>query len=378
MTTTTKKTSTPPIFYVLAALSLLGVVVGIYRLATGLAYTTNLSNGVPWGIWIAFDFFAVPLSAGAFTLAATLHIFNRHKYHGVAHLALLAGWLGYLMVVLVLVLDINRWDQFWSVLLPWNWNLHSFMFEVALSITLYFGVMMLELVPVVFGRKNWLAVQTVERLTPLIAGVGVLLSTVHQSSIGAIFLILGHRLDPLWWSPIIPLHFFTSALFSGLSVAILLALLTWRAMRQPAPMSLLTSIAKVSGIIMIIYLVLKIGDLLLAGDLGLAFGGSGAVSLLFWLEIVLIAVAMGIYLSGAREKENNLLIGSICTLVALMINRWTIAWFAFKPTTGYTYSPHWMEIAIIVAAFAGGILFYSLGVRNLPVLREGLAEEVQH
>jgi Ni/Fe-hydrogenase subunit HybB-like protein len=123
----------------------------------------------------------------------------------------LAGFLGYLMVVLVLIMDINRWDQFYNVLLPWRWNLHSFMFEVAMSITLYFMVLVLELLPIVFGRKNWLMVQVVNQLIPFIAGVGILLSTVHQSSIGAIFLILAHKLNPLWWSPIIPLFFFTSA-----------------------------------------------------------------------------------------------------------------------------------------------------------------------
>jgi len=372
-TTTTKRAAFPPVFYVLGVIALLGLALGVYRLATSLGATTNLNAGYPWGLWIAFDFFAVPLSAGAFTLAATLHIFNRKEYHGIAHLALLAGFLGYLMVILVLILDINRWDQFYNVLLPPFWNLHSFMFEVAMSITLYFGVMILELFPIVFGRKNWLAVQVVEQLTPFIAGVGVLLSTVHQSSIGAIFLILRHRLDPLWWTPIIPLLFFTSALFSGLSVATFLTILTWRALHKPTPKPLLFGLTRVAAFIMVLFLVLRFGDLLLAGELGLMFS-RGGLSLVFWMEVVLLVAAMVIYFSRLRENENILLGGTICTLVWLALNRSTIAWFALHAPPGATYFPTWIEIGIVVAALAAGILFYSLGVRSLPTLRASVEE----
>jgi len=372
-TATRSKPSFPISFYVLGVIALLGLALGVYRLATSLGATTNLNAGYPWGLWIAFDFFAVPLSAGAFTLAATLHIFNRKEYHGIAHLALLAGFLGYAMVILVLVLDINRWDQFYNVLLPPMWNLHSFMFEVAMSITLYFGVMLLELFPIVFGRKNWLAVRVVEQLVPLIAGVGVLLSTVHQSSIGAIFLTLGYRLDPLWWSPILPLLFFTSALFSGLSVAALLAILTWRALRRPVPLPLVQGLTRVAAFIMAAFLVLKFGDLLLAGELGLMFT-RGALSLVFWAEIILLAAAMVIYFR-AQENENALLAGAICTLAWLALNRFTVAWFAQHAPAGATYFPSWIEIGIVAAAFAAGLLFYALGVRYVPTLNAAVTEK---
>lgn len=373
---TRSKVSFPLSFYVLGVIALFGLTLGIYRLATSLGATTNLNQGYPWGLWIAFDFFAVPLSAGAFTLAATLHIFNRKEYHGIAHLALLAGFLGYLMVILVLILDINRWDQFYNVLLPPFWNLHSFMFEVALSITLYFGVMILELFPIAFGRKNWLAVRVVKQFVPLIAGVGVLLSTVHQSSIGAIFLTLSHRLDPLWWSPVIPLLFFTSALFSGLSVAGLLAILTWRALRQPTPLPLVQGLTRVAAYIMAAFLVLKFGDLALAGELGLMFT-SGALSLVFWAEVILLIAAMVIYLR-AGQNENALLAGTVCTLAWLALNRFTIVWFALHAPAGATYFPTWIEIGIVAAAFSAGILFYALGVRYVPELRAGVVEAQTH
>ena len=361
----------------LAAVVALGIVLGILRLVKGLGPTTNLNTGYPWGLWIAFDFFAVPLSAGAFTLAFVVHIFNKKKYHTIAHLALLAGFLGYLAVVLVLIMDIGRWDQFWSVLLPWRWNLHSFMFEVSMSITLYFVVLILELIPVVLGAigkgDSWLA-SLIRQLLPLIAAVGILLSTIHQASIGGIFLTLGHRLHRLWWSPVIPLHFLTSAVFSGLSVAIFLGLLTWRALKQPAPMKLLTGLAKAAAVVLGIYLLLKVGDLLFAGELGLIFT-SGRFSVLWWIEMIVgVVVPLVIYATRARESKGMLLLAAICVVIGLAINRATTAWFALSATEGYTYSPHWMEYGIMAAAFAAIILFYTLGVRYLKTLREPVLE----
>jgi Ni/Fe-hydrogenase subunit HybB-like protein len=372
MTADKERRVIPVVYIVLAAIAAAGVGLGIYRLAKGLGPTTNLSNGYPWGLWIAFDFFAVPFSAGAFTLALVSQIFNRDEYHGVAHLALLAGFLGYLMVVLVLLLDIGRWDQFWSVLLPWRWNLHSFMFEVSLSITLYFGVMMLELLPVVFRDRDWAPVQLIGRLMALVAALGILLSTVHQGSIGAIFLVLRHKLHELWWTPILPLLFLTSALISGLSVAILLGILTWRALKRPAPMELFTGLAKAAATLQVIYLILKLGDLLLAGELGKIFN-SGGYSLLWLAEMIIgVIVPLIIFGSRARENQNWLIVAALSVAVGLGINRWTQAWFALEPPAGATYTPHWIEWSIVIAAFAGGILLYSLGVRYVKGLREPL------
>jgi Ni/Fe-hydrogenase subunit HybB-like protein len=368
----------PAIHWILAALVVLGLVLGIIRLVLGLGATTNLSSGYPWGLWITFDVFTVPFSAGAFTLAAVLHIFNRKKYHGVAHLALLAGFLGYLLVVLVLLMDLGRWDQFYSVLLPWRWNLHSFMFEVSMSITIYFGVLVLELVAVVFEERDWMPVQLIKQVIPLIAGVGILLSCVHQGSLGALFLVLSHKLHPLWWTPILPVLFFASAVFSGLSVAIFLAIVTWRALGRPAPMQLLLGLAKVVAIVMAIYLVLKIGDLLVAGEAGLVFG-SGWLSVLFLAEMAIgVIMPLIIFNSRAGESERGLLMGTVYVLVGLALNRSATAWFALRAPVGATYFPHWMEFGIVIAAAAFAILFFTLGVRYLPTLRQSVLEERGH
>jgi Ni/Fe-hydrogenase subunit HybB-like protein len=365
----------PVAYWLLAAIVVFGLVLGITRLVLGLGATTNLSSGYPWGLWITFDVFTVPFSAGAFTLAAVVHIFNYKKYHGVAHLALLAGFLGYLLVVLVLLMDLGRWDHFYSVLLPWCWNLHSFMFEVSMSITIYFGVLVLELIAVVFEDREWMPVQWLNQVIPLVAGVGVLLSCVHQGSLGALFLVLSHKLHALWWTPILPVLFFTSAVFSGLSVAILLATATPRAMGKPVPMRLLSGLAKVVLVVQAIYLVLKVGDLLIAGELGLVLG-SGWLSALFLAEIIIgVIMPLILFSSRIRESERGLLLGTIYILVGLALNRSSIAWFALRPPAGATYSPYWMEFGIVIAAIAFAILVFALGVRYVPALRGSVLEE---
>lgn len=381
MATTTRtrsKEALPPAYLILAAVVAFGLVLGIIRLVRGLGPTTNLSSSYPWGMWITFDVFAVPFAGGAFTLAAVMHIFNRKEYHGIAHLALLIGFLGYTLVVLILLMDLGRWDHFYSVLMPWRWNLHSFLLEVSLCITLYLGVLVLELTPVVFGQRGWKPVQEIDRLIPLIAGVGIVLSTLHQSSLGSLFLLMPHKLHALWWTPILPLLFFTSAVFSGLSTAIFVAVVTWRALRKPAPVQILTGLAKLVVIIQAIYLVLKIGDLLIAGEIGLVFG-SGPFSILFLAEMIIGVIAPLILLaSPARKSERGLLAGAVYVLVGLAFNRSAIAWFALAAPAGVTYFPHWMELGITIAAVAAGILFFALGLRYLPTLRNSVLEEEYH
>ncbi len=370
-----EKGAFPVAYWILAAIVVFGLVLGIIRLVRGLGATTNLSEDFPWGLWITFDVFAVPFSGGAFTLAAVLHIFNRKKYHKVAHLALLAGFLGYVLVVLILLMDLGRWDHFYSVLMPMRWNLHSFLLEVSLCITLYLGVLVLELAPVIFGRLEWKPVQKINRLIPLIASVGIILSSLHQSSLGSLFLVMSHKLHALWWTPILPLLFFTSAVFSGLSVAIFIAVVAWRALHKPAPTQILAGLAKMVAIVQAIYLVLKVGDLLVAGEMELVFG-SGSLSILFLAEMIIgVILPLIIFSSRARENERWLLAGTVYVMVGLAFNRSAIAWFALRSPTSATYCPHWVEFAITAAAVAAGILFFALGVRYLPTLRESVLEE---
>lgn len=152
---TLKKETLPVGYLLLAALVPVGLGVGIFRLIAGLGAATNLSDGYPWGLWIVYDVFFIPFSAWAFMISAVMHIYNREEYRPIARSVILAGFLGYVFVVVILLMDLGRWHKFYNILVPWYWNLHSFMFEVSMCITLYTGILIMEVAPAILERLNW-------------------------------------------------------------------------------------------------------------------------------------------------------------------------------------------------------------------------------
>ncbi len=373
---TAKKGTLTSGYLILAALALLGLAAGIVRLIAGLGATTNLSDSCPWGLWITYDVFFIPFSAGAFMISAVTHIYNREEYYPIARPVILAGFLGYLFVVWVLLMDLGRWHQFYNILFPAYWNLHSFMFEVSMCITLYTGVLIMEVAPAILERFNWEEpLQVVRGLTVLIAGAGIVLSSLHQASLGSLFLIMPYKLHALWWTPLLPLLFFTSAAFSGLAMVIFVAVASFRAFRRHLELDLLSDIAKIVSIMLGIYLVLKVGDLFLAGEMGQMFS-EGWLSLLF-LEEMVIGVIVPMVLFGIRRvRESNLglLLGAVYVLLGLALNRASVTLFALKPLPGSSYFPHWIEFVIAISSVATGVLIFALAVRFLPVLPERPAE----
>jgi Ni/Fe-hydrogenase subunit HybB-like protein len=357
----------------------LGLAMGILRLVAGLGPTTNLSDSYPWGLWIVYDVFFVPFSAGAFMISAITHIYNKEEYHPIARPVVLAGFVGYMLVVLVLLMDLGRWHKFYNILIPSYWNLHSFMFEVSLCITLYTGVLVMEVAPAILERFNWhKPLRIVKITTVVIAGAGIVLSSLHQSSLGSLFLLMPYKLDPLWWTPLLPLLFFTSAAFSGLSMAIFVAVLSFKAFRRHLKLGLLTDLAKIVSIILGIYLVLKVGDLVISGELGLIFS-QGWLSVLFVAEMV-AGVIIPMILFGTRkvrERASGLVQGATCVLVGLAVNRASVSWLALRAPAGAAYFPHWMELVIAIAAIAAGVLIFVLAARFLPVFHGSEHEETQ-
>jgi Ni/Fe-hydrogenase subunit HybB-like protein len=363
-------------YFILVALAVLGLVVGIVRLINGLGATTNLSDSYPWGLWIVYDVFFIPFSAGAFMISAVTHIYDREEYHRIARPVVLAGFLGYVFVVVVLLMDLGRWHKFYNILIPWYWNLHSFMFEVSMCVTLYTGILIMEVAPAILERlKLRDLLGMIRPLTVLIAGAGIVLSSLHQSSLGSLFLLMPYKLHPLWWTPLLPLLFFTLAAISGLSMAIFVAVVSFKAFRRPLKLSLLTDIARIVSIMLGIYLVLKLGDLLLAGEMGLIFS-EGWVSVLFLEEMVIGVIVPLILFSMRRVRENasGLFWGAACVLVGLAVNRASVPLLALRASGGDIYFPHWMEFAVAAGSVAAGVLLFVLAVRVLPVFPEPKAE----
>ncbi|MBN1955063.1 MAG: Ni/Fe-hydrogenase cytochrome b subunit [Anaerolineae bacterium] len=360
------------IVVILGIVTLVGGIAAIARFVQGLGPTTNLSDAYPWGLWIVYDVFFIPFSAGAFMISAVTHIYDRHEYYPIARPVIVAGFLGYVFVVVVLLMDLARWHRFYNILIPWYWNLHSFMFEVSMCITVYTVILVLEVAPAILERLNWQKpLRLIRFATVVIAGAGIVLSSLHQSSLGSLFLLMPYKLHPLWWTPLLPLFFFAAAAFSGLSMAIFVAVVSFKAFGRDLKLGLLSDLAKIVAIMLGIYLAIKIGDLLTAGEMGLLFT-EGWLSVLFLAEIVIGAVVpFVLFLTRkGRETSSGLVWGSACVLVGLALNRTNVALLALNAPPGATYFPHWIEIAVSIAAVAAGVLLFFLATRFLPVLPE--------
>lgn len=358
------------IYAIMAALAALGLGVGIVRMIHGLGVTTNLSDSYPWGLWIVYDVLFVPFSAGAFMILIVTHFYGRQEYHAIARPVVLAGFLGEVFVVAVLLMDLGRWHQFYSVLIPWHWNINSFMFQVSICLTIYMGVMILEIAPAVLERFQWQKLlRIVNALTILIAGAGIVLSSLHQSALGSLFLLMPYKLHSLWWTALLPLLFFVSAAFGGLSMAILVTLISFRALRRPLKLNLLSDLSRVIAIMLGLYLVLKVVDLITSGEIGMVFT-EGTLSILFLAEMTIGVIAPMILFAirKARESQTGLAAGAACVLAGVALNRASVALIGLEAPGGAAYVPHWMEITIAVAAVSAAILLFTLAVRLLPIV----------
>src|SRR5215469_1878260 len=274
---------------IFAAIMLSGLYATYLRIFYGLGGSTHLSDKFPWGIWIGFDILCgVGLAAGGFTLVATVHIFNLEKYKPILRPAILTAFLGYVLVVVGLLYDLGRPDRLWHPLVMWN--PHSVMFEVAWCVTLYTTVLFLEFLPVVFERFGLhKPLEWVHRISVPLMILGVLLSTLHQSSLGSLFLIVPEKMYPLWYSPTLPAQFYVSAIGVGLAMTIFESWHSSRAFGRALELPLLASMGRVLAVLLAAYLWLRFLDLAHRHVFGLLLRNR-METWLFLLEIALMAV----------------------------------------------------------------------------------------
>ncbi|MGA8580888.1 MAG: NrfD/PsrC family molybdoenzyme membrane anchor subunit, partial [Bryobacteraceae bacterium] len=287
---------------IFAAILLSGAYATYLRIFYGLGGSTNLSDKFPWGLWIGFDVMGgVGLASGGFTLVAMVHIFNIKQYRPVLRPAILTAFLGYLLVTVGLLYDVGRPDRMWHPLVMWN--PHSVMFEVAWCVTLYTSVLFLEFLPMVFERFGLhKPMEWIHRISVPMMILGVLLSTLHQSSLGSLFLIVPEKLYPLWYTPILPLLFFISAIGVGLAMTIFESWHSSRAFGRALEVPLLASIARVLAVTMSVYLWIRFLDLVQRGELGLLLRNR-TETWLFALEIAL-ALVPTLLLYQSRIRRN--------------------------------------------------------------------------
>jgi Ni/Fe-hydrogenase subunit HybB-like protein len=373
----------------LAFLMAAGAVAIVARYIGGIGYVTNLTNARPWGLWIGVDVASgVALAAGGFTTAFLAHILGRHYYEPVVRPALLTAMLGYTFVVLGLLVDIGRSWAIWKPLVYWNPN--SVLFEVAMCVMFYLNVLYLEFVPIVVaqykGRVNLpgpLAVlnaplESLLKLADVITGklmwvfiiAGVVLSCMHQSSLGSLMLIAPTKLHPLWYTPILPLLFLTSAIAVGYPMVVFETTLVTSSLKLDPEMNILTPLTRFTVFLLGLYLALKIGDMGVRGTyIYLLDGTAQTNSFLVELIMGVIVPWVMLVLPKVRQSRRGLFIA--CTLIVggVLLNRVNVFVVGYRPPISEAnYAPALPEILITVGLIAGLMFLYRFLVTYLPVL----------
>jgi len=354
--------------FIAAGILTAGAYVTFYRFTRGLGASTNLSDQFPWGLWIGFDILCgVGLAAGGFTLAAIVHIFNIKRFEPILRPTILTAFLGYVLVIIGLMYDLGRPLQIWHAIIMWN--PHSVMFEVAWCVMLYTTVLALEFSPVILEKFGYTKVLRVMKKIsiPLII-VGVILSTLHQSSLGSLYLIVPEKLYPLWYSPYMPVFFYFSAIAAGCAMIIFESFLSSRAFRRGLETPLLTEIARFGVVMLAVYLTMKIVDLSNRSAFGLLILPR-TETYMYWLEITVGVIAPLILfsISRVRQSVNGLFTGAVLIILGFVLNRMNITITGMEAWAGVAYFPSWMEITVTVAIVTAGFVIFSLAARYLPL-----------
>jgi Ni/Fe-hydrogenase subunit HybB-like protein len=356
------------VFFLLVAV---GAALSVVRYTRGLGSVTHLSDAFPWGLWIGFDVLCgVGLAAGGFTITTAVYVFNVKRWKPIVRPTILTAFMGYLLVVVALAYDLGRP---WNLARPWNlWNPHSVMFEVAWCVILYNTVLFLEFSGMVFERLGWTRALVVQQTVTLpLVLAGALLSTLHQSSLGSLYLIVPGKLHPLWYSPLLPVIFLVSSICVGLAMVIVESRLSARAFGRRLEMPLLGEVGRVLVAALGFYGVVRLYDLVHRHALARAFDGS-AESLLFLLEFLLgVALPMGLLASPAVRRHGQALYASgLLVILGFVVNRLNVSITGFESAQGGHYVPAWSEFAITLMLVALGFAAFSQAVKHLNIYPE--------
>ena len=377
----------PTILIVLAGIAF---ITAMARYAYGIGAISDLSYSYPWGFWISFDLFTgVVISSGGFLMAGSVYILRIKEFEPLLRPSILTAFLGYIMVAVALLVDLGQPLRIWYMMIHWNHT--SVLLEIGICVMSYLTVLAIEFAPVVLERFPTLhkVAHLIHKFIMPFVILGVVLSTLHQSSLGSLLLIQPTKLHPLWWTPILPILFFSSAITVGMAMIIFESSLSSRYFKRGLETHLLEKLAKGLPIALGIYALLKFGELAVAGELSLLFT-SGIMSMLFWAEILIGVVTPIVWFSikKNRTSPNGLLIGAIIVIVGMILNRFNVSWFAVKHPDPLFYLPTFMgnvkyfptlpEVAVSIGIFSAGILAFGLLAKYFPVFESEHEKEETH
>jgi Ni/Fe-hydrogenase subunit HybB-like protein len=355
---------------VIFTLIILGGLCGLYvRAIYGLGGSTNLTDRFPWGLWKGFNVLTgIGLGAGGFTVAATVHIFNLKRYKPILRIALLTAFLGYSLMVVALMIDIGQPQRIWHPIVMWNE--HSVLFEVAWCVMLYLTVLSLEFAPAVCERFGWRKVLSAVRLisAPVVI-FGVVLSTLHQSSLGTLFLIVPEKLYGLWYTPLLPVLFFISAVCAGLAMVIFASWQSNQAFGRNVPADLLEGIARVLAVMLLFYQSLRFVDLLRRDALRL-LAENRMETWLFGLETALLVVPLLLLRPRNRANPGALYLCSLMVLFGFVANRLNVSITGLEASQATHYIPKWPEVMITLSLISIGFAIFRMAALHLPLFAE--------
>ena len=350
------------------------VVIGFYFLAQrflyGLGAVANINSGYPWGIWVVVDvIIGTAFGCGGFAMGLLVYIFNRGQYHPLMRPALLSGLFGYTLGGFAVIFDLGRYWHAYNLLLPWYAQLNSVMYEVALCVMAYVVVLWIEFSPAFFERFGCTGLKRfLDRWMFIFAALGVLLPTMHQSSLGSMLLVMGYKLSPLWFTLWLPALFVISALAMGYAVVMFEATVVSNTFALPSEQALLSKLSVVVGWITVGWLVLRFGDLIARDALSLAFAG-GIRALMFWIENALFVVAAVVFVTPAgRTSPRASLIAAFALLAGGSLYRLDAYLIGYQPISNWSYFPSVPELMVSIGVVALEILLYLVFIKTLPVL----------
>lgn len=356
-----------PVRIVLIAISLITVGLILFRLVTGLGLVTNLNDSWPWGLWISFDVMCgVALAGGGYGTALIVYVFKQEQFSSIARSAALTSLIGYLLVMVGLFLDIGQWWNFWRPLVSQGHS--SVLFEVFICVSLYTSIQLLEFGEVATERVGRKYHRFFRKILPVLLVIGIAIPSMHQSSLGALYLLMVDKLHPLWWSPIIFFQFLISSFFVGPAMIAVETALAGRAFNHKVSMSVLTGLIRIGSYAMILYLVLKFGDIIISGKTHYLFEPTFE-TLFFWIEVGL-GVIVPLFISFSSLIQQRRWVVTFGGLVAsgVILNRYNVVVTGMVTSTGVSYWPSLPELTITLGLVSMGVLAYLFICENFRIM----------
>jgi Ni/Fe-hydrogenase subunit HybB-like protein len=358
-------------FKILAVFAIIGLFFIIKRYFFGLASVSNLNDGYPWGLWIVYDVVTgTAIACGGYAMAILVYMLNKGEYHPLVRSALLASMFGYTLAGVSIYIDVGRWWQLHNIFLPQYANLNSIMFEVAVCVAGYVMVMWIEFSPAFLeGREKYRKkLNMVNKIMFIFIALGVLLPTMHQSSLGSLMIVAGKKLSPLWQTNFLPLLFLISAVTMGYAMVVFESVYSSIGLKRAIETSILSKLSAIIPVLIITFLFIRFVDLIWRGEIALMLKGDFK-SIIFIIENICFIYPAIILLN--REKRNNpkhLFFSASTIIFAGALYRFNAFLIGFDPGNGYHYFPAFSEIMITLGIIAIEIMAYLVFVKKFPVL----------